>query len=138
MAVLSELPCVCVTFVADGVGSLEEWAVVADDGQGAGAVALHSLVDGAAEVGYWTAPWARGQGLATWAVGAVCRRAAGLGASTVGADVAVENEPSQRVLAAAGFTVDPAVAATATDGDRTALADRWVRDLSSASPLPNS
>jgi len=117
-------------FVTDGVGSLAQWAVLDDDGQGAGAVALHSLVDGAAEVGYWTAAWARGQGLATWAVAEVCRRAADLGASRVWADVAVKNEPSRRVLAAAGFWANPAVAATATDGDGTGPADRWVLALS--------
>ena len=116
-------------FVTDGVGSLAQWALVDDVGHGAGAVALHSLVDGAAEVGYWTAPWARRQGLATWAVAEVCRRGADLGASTVWGDVAQENTASQRVLVAAGFVVDPAVTVVATDGNRTAPADRWVRNL---------
>ena len=60
---------------------------------------------GSAEIGYWTAREARGRGVATRAVRLVAAYAQGpLGLARVEIATFVENEPSQRVALAAGFT----------------------------------
>jgi RimJ/RimL family protein N-acetyltransferase len=80
-------------------------------------VALHDLrgptgLPGAApggtgEIGYWCAPWARGRGVTTGAVGSLCRW--GLGALELRAiwwRALVGNEPSRAVAVRAGFTIE--------------------------------
>ncbi len=83
-------------------------AVVADDAEGTvlGAVGLHAvdMHRGRTEIGYWTAPWARGQGvavrglrlLADWAL-------ADLGLRRVDLYAEPTNLASQRVAESAGF-----------------------------------
>ena len=83
-------------------------AVVADDSEGAvlGAVGLHAvdMHRGRTEIGYWTAPWARRQGvavrglrlLAGWAL-------ADLGMRRVDLYAEPANLASQRVAESAGF-----------------------------------
>lgn len=61
----------------------------------------------AAEVGYWTAPAARGRGYMTEAVGALCRWAyAELGLRRVELRAAPANTASRRVAAKAGFRME--------------------------------
>lgn len=71
-----------------------------------GAVGLHA-VDPArarAEVGYWTAPWVRGRGVATRALGLLARWAlAELGLARVDLYAEPANVASQRVADGAGF-----------------------------------
>lgn len=64
------------------VKSAESWAAgtaasfaVVDSTHGGllGCVLLFGISDGDAEVGYWCAPWARGQGVISEAVSAICR-----------------------------------------------------------------
>jgi RimJ/RimL family protein N-acetyltransferase len=89
-------------------GDHASWAVVLpDDDAVLGSVSLHTIdrIQGDAEVGYWTAPAARGRGVAAVAVDAVCRWAFGaLPVDRVELCHAVENAASGRVAAKAGFT----------------------------------
>ncbi len=89
-------------------GDHASWAVVGRDADGVlASVSLHSIdrLQGGAEVGYWTAPSARGRGLATIAVDTVCRWAFGaLPVDRIVLRHAVENTASGRVAEKAGFT----------------------------------
>lgn len=84
------------------------WAVVEPaSGELLGSVSLHSIdvVATDAEVGYWTAPAARGRGVASAAVAAVCRWAFEvLPVDRIELCHAVENTASGRVAEKAGFT----------------------------------
>ncbi|MCW2666977.1 MAG: family N-acetyltransferase [Frankiales bacterium] len=76
------------------------------DGQVAGLVVLmpSTLDRGLAELGWWTAPWARGRGVAARAVRVLVPWAAGLGVRRFEAGVDVDNLASQRVAERAGMT----------------------------------
>jgi len=70
-------------------------------------VSLFHVADGAAEVGWACLPHARGTGVATDAVQALCRWGfAALGLDVVEALIAVGNWPSRAVAEKCGFTVD--------------------------------
>ena len=88
-------------------GDHASWAVVdGAKGQLLGSVSLHSIDadQGDAEVGYWTVPAARGRGVATAVVDAVCRWAfETLPIDRIELCHAVENEASGRVAEKAGF-----------------------------------
>lgn len=82
------------------------WAVAGPDDRFVGSVSIHKIDpdQGDAEVGYWTAPWARRQGYAVRAVTAASRFAFGdLGLRRLYLFHAVENEGSCAVALAAGF-----------------------------------
>ena len=86
------------------------WAVVdAATGTLLGSVSVHSI-DGyqaGAQVGYWTAPDARGRGVASVALDAACRWVFGaLSVERVELCHAVENPASGRVAEKAGFTYE--------------------------------
>jgi RimJ/RimL family protein N-acetyltransferase len=90
-------------------GDHASWAVV--DGRDAvlASVSLHSIdrLKNDAGIGYWTAPAARGRGVAAVATDAVCRW--GFGALPIGRIElchAVENTASGRVAEKAGFTLE--------------------------------
>jgi RimJ/RimL family protein N-acetyltransferase len=91
-------------------GDHASWAVLdADSDEVSGSVSLHSIdrLQGDAEIGYWTAPAARGRGMATRAVDAVCRWAFGaLPIDRIELCHAVENTASRRVAEKAGFTYE--------------------------------
>lgn len=84
------------------------WAIRADlDGDVLGMVGLHGIADGSATVGYWLAPQARGQGLATAALTTVAEFAFGpLGLTRLAWDAVVGNEASRRVAQRAGFRIE--------------------------------
>jgi [ribosomal protein S5]-alanine N-acetyltransferase len=89
-------------------GEAAPFAIVgAEGGEFLGSVEI-TLVDrrsGRGEIGYWVAPWARRRGIALRAVGLVSVWALGdLGLERLELLVEPENEPSQRVAEAAGFT----------------------------------
>jgi len=70
-------------------------------------VGLGIQADGAAEIGYWVHPAARGHGIATGAVDAVCRWAFGsLGLQLIEWRAEVGNVASRRVAEKAGFTIE--------------------------------
>ena len=94
-----------------------------------GAVDLHGIADGSAEVGYWTAPWARGRGATAEAVGAVCRWGFGaLGLQRVEWRAGVGNWGSRAVAERCGFTVEGRLrlAHLRADGTRS---DDWYGSL---------
>jgi RimJ/RimL family protein N-acetyltransferase len=88
-------------------GDHASWAVVEAAGdQLVGSVSLHHIDadQGDAEIGYWTAPAARGRGVASAVVDAVCRWAfETLPIDRIELCHAVENEASGRVAEKAGF-----------------------------------
>ena len=64
-------------------------------------------VDGTGEIGYWVAAAARGQGVGTQAVAAVCRWGfAAVGYGRIDWHAAVGNEGSRRVAEKVGFIVE--------------------------------
>jgi RimJ/RimL family protein N-acetyltransferase len=78
----------------------------------AASMALLHVRDGLGEIGYWCAPWARGRGYVTDALGAVVAWAFGTGrAGTLELTTDPANAASRAVARAAGFVehrVDPA------------------------------
>lgn len=93
---------------ADGVCAF--YVLVDEDGSVIGRFNLFDLDDGSADVGYRVAQRAAGRGVATAALGELCRLAVERhGLRTLRAAVAHQNPASQRVLAKAGFApVGPA------------------------------
>ena len=91
-------------------GDHASFAVVsAPGGELLGSVSLHSIDrdQADAEIGYWTAPAARGQGVAVAAVVAVCSWAfPAVGLDRIELVHAVENPASGRVAAKAGFVLE--------------------------------
>jgi RimJ/RimL family protein N-acetyltransferase len=123
-------------FISTLAGSLEVWAVVdAVAGDGLGTVAVHRIVGGEAQLGYWIAPWARRKGAATWATLAVCERLSDLvGVVQASLDIADTNAASRRVACRAGFRAGfragPTPAGlTVTDGCGMSPATRFIRSL---------
>jgi RimJ/RimL family protein N-acetyltransferase len=83
--------------------------VAAAGGELLGSVSLHSIdpVQADAEIGYWTTPAARGQGVAVGGVVAACGWAfPALGLDRVELRHAAENAASGRVAARAGFVLE--------------------------------
>lgn len=68
-----------------------------------GTVGLEERGAGEAELGYWTAPWARGRGVAAAAAGLLTTRAFEAGFVRVYLRIALDNGASQRVALSAGF-----------------------------------
>jgi RimJ/RimL family protein N-acetyltransferase len=90
----------------EGVTERIRWTIrdVAVNARGLGLISVHVITDGVAEIGYWVAPWARGEGVCTGAVGHVVDYLSGLeAASAVTAKVASTNIASQRVMIKSGF-----------------------------------
>jgi RimJ/RimL family protein N-acetyltransferase len=77
-----------------------------DDGVAIGGIGFFGPPDedGSVELGYGLVEAVRGRGFATEALAALTRHALSNGARRVRADTAVDNLPSQRVLAKAGFS----------------------------------
>jgi RimJ/RimL family protein N-acetyltransferase len=85
------------------------WAVTDSSAELLGGISLHSVdvVQNDASIGYWTAPAARGRGVAAAAVDAACRWAfAELPVDRIELCHAVENRASGRVAEKAGFTYE--------------------------------
>jgi RimJ/RimL family protein N-acetyltransferase len=92
-------------------GDHASWAVVGkdDDAVILASVSLHSIdrLANEAQIGYWTAPGARGRGVAAAATDAVCRWAFDtLPVDRIELCHAVENAASGRVAEKAGFTFE--------------------------------
>jgi RimJ/RimL family protein N-acetyltransferase len=90
-------------------GEHASWAVVDAGDAVLGSVSLHSIdrVGNDAEIGYWTAPAARGRGVAALAVDAAVRWGfSALPIDRVELCHAVENKASGRVAEKAGFTYE--------------------------------
>ncbi|RII89783.1 GNAT family N-acetyltransferase [Clavibacter californiensis] len=95
-------------FCADGWASGDRltWAVVYGDAL-MGTMGLHAVADGAAEIGYWLAPGARGRGIMREAAGAMVDHgfdaSAGLGLARIGWRAYAGNAGSAAVAHALGF-----------------------------------
>jgi RimJ/RimL family protein N-acetyltransferase len=82
------------------------WMIVDASGAIAGTLSVKGPpVDGVAEVGYGVAPSRQNQGLATAALRQIGRVARDKGLRALVAETAVDNLPSQRALAKAGFAL---------------------------------
>ena len=91
--------------------------------------------DALGEIGYWCAPWARGRGVTTQAVGAVCRWSFGaLGLARVEWLAEVGNTGSRRVAEKAGFTVEGVLRGRMSG--KHGQADAWVGGLLATDPVP--
>lgn len=91
-------------------------------------VDLHALTGDAAEAGWWCAPAARGRGVTSEAVGALCRWGFGaLGLRRITAQVEVGNWASHALAEKVGFTVEGVLRQVPAPGDR--RADTWLASL---------
>lgn len=83
-----------------------------------------------AEVGYWTAPWARGQAVAVRATRAVARWAfTTLGLGRITLQVEVGNHASRLVALRAGFTIDGRLRFTEPATGSRVVTDGWIGSL---------
>ncbi len=114
---------------ADGTGA--GFAVLdATTAELLGGVDLHGLdaAAGTAEVGWFTAPAARGRGVGAEAVQVLCRWAFGaVGLHRLTAQVEVGNWASRALAEKAGFTVEGVLRDAPAPGDR--RADTWLASL---------
>jgi RimJ/RimL family protein N-acetyltransferase len=116
-------------------GSAATWAVRdATTGQVLGATALHGIHQGEASIAFWTTAEARGQGITTEAVAAVCRWGFGaLDLERIGWACAVGNWGSRAVAQKVGFTVEGL--ARKAFWQRGVRVDDWVGSLLSTDPM---
>jgi RimJ/RimL family protein N-acetyltransferase len=120
---------------AAGTGT--PFAVVdAVDGRLLAAVSFGRLADGLADVGYWTVPAERGQGVATEALGVLCR----WGFAALGLDritwLAYEgHETSRRVAEKVGFRFEGTLRGYLPY--RGGRRDTWVAGLLATDPVPD-
>jgi RimJ/RimL family protein N-acetyltransferase len=113
-----------------GEGSAFHFAIVdRRDGSFGGSIGLDAVQRPPAQVGYWVAPWARRQGLASRALRLVTTWALqDLHLEAVELVTKIGNEPSERVAANAGYEFVEEVADHApTGGSETVRVRRWVR-----------
>jgi RimJ/RimL family protein N-acetyltransferase len=96
------------TGIPDGFAAGGCTLAVADIGSGRvlGSVGIGRVRPGSdvGEIGYWAAPWARGRGVTTAATRALTAHAFSTGLARLELHTAWENEGSQRVAIAAGYT----------------------------------
>jgi len=122
-------------------GDHASWAVIgAGSDDVLGSVSLHSIdrFHGGASVGYWTAPGARGRGLAPVAVDAVCRWAFDvLPVDRIELCHAVENTGSGRVAEKAGFSFEGRLRRSYRYGDGEKHDELlWARLAGDPAPVP--
>ncbi|HSV66090.1 MAG TPA: GNAT family N-acetyltransferase [Mycobacteriales bacterium] len=92
-----------------------------------------SPTERSAELGYWCAPWARGQGVMTQAAAAACRwgfgapDAGGLGLGLIEWRAEVGNDASRRVAEKVGFRIEGTLRLRAVHQGR--RVDCWVGSL---------
>ena len=118
------------SFVIDNAGERHAFAIVDSlTGDPVGVTGIHDVVESTATIGYWTAPWARGRGVATAAISIVSWLAHRLeGAAQVVAHVAEENHHSRQALSSAGFENLGFCGETATDGSARVAALTYRRE----------
>ena len=89
--------------------------------------------DGAIEFGYWLGPAARGRGIATRALELVAAKViAELHPRRLELRTTIDNVPSERVAARAGFTLVGPEPPIEYPGGRVSLTHLWVRETSAA------
>ena len=121
-------------------GDHASWAVVDGGDVVLASVSLHSIdrFQNDAEIGYWTAPAARGRGVAAVAVDAVCRWGSGtLPIDRIELCHAVENTASGRVAEKSGFTFEGRLRRSYRYGDGVKHDELlWARLVDDPAPAP--
>ena len=96
-------------FVTNELGEFIRWAIIDSDSQSAlGVISIHGVdsESGEADIGYWVAPWARGQGVGAQALRQMISGARDLPEIRhLVAKVASDNHGSQSVVLRAGFAL---------------------------------
>lgn len=106
-------------FVAGATAELFRW-VITHEGGPIGLIGVHSIdaATGLAEIGYWVAPWGRGQRAVSTAIGLVIAELrAHTEATGVSAIIAEGNAASRRSAERAGLTVSAHRPNGCHDGD---------------------
>jgi RimJ/RimL family protein N-acetyltransferase len=119
-------------------GSAATWAVRdATTGAVLGAVALHRIHDGEGEIAFWTAPDARGSGITSEAVAAVCRWAFGaLDLERIGWAACVGNWGSRAVVQKIGFRFEGT--SRKAFNQRGTRVDDWIGSLLATDPMEDT
>lgn len=119
-------------------GSAATWAVHdAVTGTVLGAVALHRIKDGEAEIAYYTHAEGRGRGGTTEAVAAVCRWGFGaLGLERIGWAASIGNWASRAVAQKVGFTVEGS--SRKAYNQRGTRVDDWIGSLLATDPMTDT
>lgn len=124
--------------VADGwaSGRIHTWGVRVD-GELAGMMGLHGIEDGAAEIGYWLAPGARGRGLMSEAVALAldygfAPAPEGLGLQRIAWHAFIGNRASAAVARRAGFLFEGTIRLGAVH--RGLRRDEWQAGLLATDP----
>lgn len=115
------------SFVRDRGGELAAFAIVhARSDEPVGMAGIHHVRDGVASVGYWVAPWGRGQAAASDAL-RVLRSivARTTDAHTVRSLIAETNLTSRRTAERAGFAMTGSDSETCPDGECQVVALRY-------------
>ena len=102
-----------------GIIEAQRWAICdkAFPDRGLGIISIHRIEDKNAEIGYWVAPWARGERVCSRAVAEVITWSRlNTHAESVSAKIAETNIVSQRVVLAAGFLAAESTADLLPDG----------------------
>lgn len=100
-----------------------------------GMIGLHGVAEGSAEIGFWTAPWARRRGVTSRAVSLVLDHAFaadGLGLERVLWTAFVGNWPSRRVAWRAGFRFEGTIRLHGVQ--RGVRRDSWVATILAGDP----
>ena len=119
-------------FVAGATAELFRW-VIANEGRPIGLIGVHSIdpAAGVAEIGYWVAPWGRGQRAVSTAIGLVIAELlAHTEATGVSAIIAEGNAASRRSAERAGLTVSERRPDGCHDGDAPTMALVYRLDFS--------
>jgi RimJ/RimL family protein N-acetyltransferase len=104
-------------FVRGGTPEVHKWVICAGD-DAIGLIGVHSITEGVAEIGYWVAPWGRGQRAVTQAIGLVVDELkSASGASSLTAVIAEGNVASRKSAERAGLTEYELRADGCPDGD---------------------
>ena len=94
------------SFARGGAGEFRNWVVDLGGERPVGMIGVHSVEEGVASIGYWIAPWGRGRGAASSAVGAVVDELRVLGGVVaVTANIAEDNVASRRTVESCGFAI---------------------------------
>jgi len=119
-------------FVAGTTAELLRWAITSDD-RPIGLIGVHSIdaATDVAEIGYWVAPWGRGQRAVSTAIGLVIDELrVNTEATGVSAIIAEGNAASRRSAERAGLTVSEHRPDGCHDGDSPTMALVYRLDFS--------
>mgnify|MGYP006287237513 CR=1 FL=1 len=118
-------------FVAGGTPEVMKWVICSDE-QPIGLIGVHSIDDGVAEIGYWVAPWGRGQRAVSQSIELVAEHLlATSSVTTIQAIIAEGNIASRRSAELAGLTEFAQRTEGCPDGDELTNAIVYRRNITS-------